>query len=248
MCYNLAAEQRIKALQDMYGVRIDYDHAYFDGYYQISGFAHPKLPVLSMEHTQGFELMQWGLIPSWTKDEEKAKEFSNMALNAKAETIFEKPMFRKLIMSKRCILPVDGFYEWREIAKVKYPYYIFPKDGTLFSFGCIYDTWANTETGEVINSFAIVTTEANEIMAMIHNSKKRMPLILSGENWRQWLEPKTTKEEIKALLKPSANEILSYHTISKDISHRNLDTNYPEIQKEVLYPEIGSNRVQNSLF
>ncbi len=75
-----------------------------------------------------------------------------------------------------------------------------------------------------------------------------MPLILSGENWRQWLEPKTTKEEIKAWLKPSANEILSYHTISKDISHRNLDTNYPEIQKEVLYPEIGSNRVPGILF
>lgn len=248
MCYNLAAKQRIKALQDMYGVRIDYDYAYFDGYYQISGFAHPKLPVLSMEHPQGFELMQWGLIPSWTKDEEKAKEFSNMALNATAETIFEKAMFRKPIMSKRCILPVDGFYEWREIAKVKYPYYISPKNGTLFSFGCIYDTWANTETGEVINSFAIVTTEANEIMAMIHNSKKRMPLILSGENWRQWVDPKTTKEEIQALLKPSANELLSYHTISKDISHRNRDTNYPEIQKEVLYPEIGSNRVSNTLF
>jgi putative SOS response-associated peptidase YedK len=83
---------------------------------------------------------------------------------------------------------------------------------------------------------------------MIHNSKKRMPLILNGEDWRQWLEPKTTKEEIKALLIPSANEILRCHTISKDISHRNLDTNYPEIQKEVLYPEIGGNSPKNTLF
>ncbi len=239
MCYNLAAEQRIKALQEKYGVRIDYDHAYSTDFYQVSGFSHPKLPVLSQEHPKGFQLMQWGLIPSWTKDEEKAKEFSNMALNAKAETIFEKPMFRKSIISKRCILPVDGFYEWREIAKVKYPYYIFPKDGTLFSFGCIYDTWNNPETGEIINSFSIITTEANDVMAMIHNSKKRMPLILSDEGWQQWIDPKTTKEELQALLKPSANEILSYHTISKDISHRNQDTNYPEIQKEVLYPEVG---------
>jgi putative SOS response-associated peptidase YedK len=247
MCYNLAAKQRIKALQEMYGVKFDEELARH-GYYQVSGFAHPKLPVISEERPNEFELMQWGLIPSWTRDEEKAKEFSNMALNAKAETIFEKPMFRKPIMSKRCILPVDGFYEWRDIAKVKYPYYIFPKDGGPFTFGCIYDTWTNTETGEVINSFSIVTTEANEIMAMIHNTKKRMPLILPNEVWRQWVDLKTTKEEIQAMLKPSANEILSYHTISKDISHSNLDTNYPEIQKEVLYPEIGSNRVQNTLF
>lgn len=241
MCYNLAAKVRIKSLQEKYGVRIDYDYAYFDGYYQVSGFAHPKLPVLSQEHPEKFELMQLGLIPSWTPNEEKAKEFQNMALNVKAETIFEKPMFRKAIISKRCILPVDGFYEWREVAKVKYPYYIFPKDGGFFTLGCIYDTWNNKETGEIINSFSIVTTEANEVMSMIHNSKKRMPLILLDAAWRQWLNPKTTKEEIQALLKPSPNEILSYHTISKDISHRNIDTNYPGITDEVLYPEIGRN-------
>ena len=81
-----------------------------------------------------------------------------------------------------------------------------------------------------------------------HYTKKRMPLILDDEGWRQWVDPKTTKEEIQALLKPSSNEILSYHTISKDISHRNIDSNYPEIQKEVLYPEIDNNRVPNTLF
>jgi putative SOS response-associated peptidase YedK len=196
MCYNLAAKQRIKALQEKYGIKLP---SGFDehGYYHVSGFAHPKLPVIAQEHPKEFELMQWGLIPSWTPDEEKALEFQDMALNAKAETIFEKAMFRKPIMSKRCILPVDGFYEWREIAKVKYPYYIFPKDGTHFTFGCIYDTWANTETGELINSFSIITTEANEIMAMIHNKKKRMPLILSNENWRQWINQNQLKKKYR---------------------------------------------------
>jgi putative SOS response-associated peptidase YedK len=94
-------------------------------------------------------------------------------------------------------------------------------------------------TGEIINSFSIVTTEANETMAMIHNSKKRMPLILDEKGWQEWINPNTTKEEIQALLKPSANEILAYRTISKAISHKNLDCNYPEIQNEVVYPEIG---------
>lgn len=192
--------------------------------------------------------MQWGLIPAWTGDEKKAWEYSNMALNAKAETIFEKPMFCNLIMSKRCILPVDGFYEWREISKMKYPYYIYPKDGTFFSLGCIYDTWTNNETGEIINSFSIVTTEANDVMGMIHNTKRRMPLILTGEDWRQWLDLKTTPGNLRELMKPAANEILAYHTISKNISHRNMDSNYPEIQMEVLYPEIVNKREQGTLF
>ena len=238
MCYNIAAKQRIKEIEKTYNVKFDEELARH-GYYQITGFAHPKLPVLIEDSQKKFELMQWGLIPSWTKDEVKAREFSDMTLNAKAETVFEKPMFKRSILSKRCVLPVDGFYEWRAIAKIKYPYYIFPKDNGLFSLGCICDTWTNPNTGEIINTFSIITTEANEVMAMIHNAKKRMPLILCNEDWQQWIDPKTTKEEIQALLKPSPNEIIGYHTISKAISHRNVDTNYPEIQEAVNYPEIG---------
>jgi putative SOS response-associated peptidase YedK len=247
MCYNLAAKQRIKALQEKYGIKMDEELARH-GYFQVSGFAHPLLPVLVQQSTLKFELMQWGLIPSWTTNEEKAIEFSNMALNAKAETVFEKPMFRNLVTNKRCILPVDGFYEWREIMKRKYPYYIYPTDNTLFTFGCVYDTWLNTETGEIINSFSVVTTEANDVMAMIHNSKKRMPLILQNEDWKKWIEPETPEREIKDLLKPSDNEMLSYHTISKDISRRDIDTNYPEIQTEVIYPETTAIKDDLTLF
>jgi len=93
-------------------------------------------------------------------------------------------------------------------------------------------------SNSVINSFSIITTEANEVMAMIHNTKKRMPLIICNEDWRQWIDPKTTKEEIQELLKPSPDDILSFHTISKDISYRDRNTNYPEIQNEVIYQAI----------
>jgi putative SOS response-associated peptidase YedK len=247
MCYNLAAKQRIKALQEKYGVKFDEELARH-GYYQVSGFSHPHLPVLSQQNSGTFESMQWGLIPSWATTEEKAWELSNMALNAKAETIFEKQMFRNCIIRKRCILPVDGFYEWREVAQRKYPYYIYPKDETLFTFGCIYDTWINPGTGEIINSFSIITTEANGVMSMIHNSKKRMPLILSDSDWKKWIDTATTQKELKELLKPSANEILAYRTISKDISNKGMDTNYPEIQTEVSYPEITTNGKQTKLF
>jgi putative SOS response-associated peptidase YedK len=234
MCYNIAARQQVDELENKYGVKPDAELA-AHGYYHVTGFAHPKLPVLVQENGKRFELMQWGLIPSWAKSEEKAKEFSNMTLNTKAETIFEKSMFKYSIIQRRCILPVDGFYEWRDVGKMKYPYYIFPKDKGIFSLGCIYDTWINKTTGEVLSSFSIITTEANEIMAMIYNSGKRMPLILDDIGWQEWIDPKTTKKKIQSLLKPSPNEILRYHTISHTISHRNMDTNYPDVQNEVLY-------------
>jgi len=246
MCYNIAAKSSIKALQKKYGIKIDIQMT-IQTFYQVSGFAHPKLPVLAQEQPSEFSMMQWGLIPAWAKGEEKAIELSNIALNARAETIFDKPMFRNSIASRRCILPVDGFYEWRKSAKVNYPYYIYPKDKDLFSLGCVYDIWPNTVTGELISSFSIITTEANEVMAMI-NSKKRMPLQLNDEDWRRWLDPTASQSEIQALLKPAASEALSFHTISRKISNHNLDSNYPEIQTEVNYPELEEGYRQNTLF
>jgi putative SOS response-associated peptidase YedK len=233
MCYNIAARQRTEELGKKYGIKPDVE---LDAhkYYHVSGYTHPMLPVLVWRSGKRFELMYWGFIPSWTKGEEKAKEFSNMTLNAKAETIFEKPMYMKSIAKNRCILPVDGYYQWKDVGKMKYPHYIFPKDKGIFSLGCIYDTWISEATGEVVNSFSIITTEANEVMAMI-NSGKRMPLILDDEGWQRWINPKSTKKEIQSLLKPSPNEILSYHTISHTISHPNMNTNYPDIQNKVLY-------------
>lgn len=240
MCYGTTDNYERQQLEIQFHFRSKYafDNEDWRQDYNISGFAHPNLRVISIENPQEITLMKWGLLPNWIKDEVEAIKYSDNTLNARAETIFEKRMFKNIIMGKRCILPVPGFYEWREFNKKKYPYFIYTKNSELLPLGCIYDSWVNETTGELINSFSIVTTEANDIMAMIHNTKKRMPLILDEKGWMQWIQPKTTKEEIRSLLKPAPNEILSYHTISKDISNRRIDTNYPEIQSEVIYPAL----------
>ena len=102
----------------------------------VSGFSHPSLPIVNAD---GLFLFEWGLIPSWVKDNASANDISSKTLNAVGETVFEKPSFRKSIASKRCLFPVSGFYEWREFKGNKYPYYIRLAETDYFSLGSIYD-------------------------------------------------------------------------------------------------------------
>ncbi|RAK00451.1 putative SOS response-associated peptidase YedK [Larkinella arboricola] len=162
---------------------------------KISGFAHPLLPVISQENPGEIQLFKWGLIPSWAK-EDKADELANMTLNAREESIFEKPSFKDSIGSRRCLLLVDGFYEWRHEKKEKIPYFITMADGKPFALGCIYSVWKGQPT------FSIVTTRANPLMEYIHNTKKRMPLMLSHQEERRWINPELSKTEIQELMQP----------------------------------------------
>lgn len=150
----------------------------FPDMFMAYGFDNPSLPILTDE---GLTLYKWGLIPSWTPDNSSAKEIRNKTLNAKAETIFELPSFRNNIISRRCILPVTGFFENRDVNKVKYPYFIQPATDTSFYLGAIHDSW-RSQANETINTFSIITTEANSLMEMIHNTKKRMPLIIDSKD------------------------------------------------------------------
>ena len=149
--------------------------------YSVSGYSHPDLPILTAEQPDEFQLYNWGLIPKWTPNPELAKQYSKNNLNSKSETIFEKPSFNGPIKKQRCIIPVTGFFEWRDFNKNKYPYLIKLKDEEIFCLAGIYDTWVNKETGELKNTFSIITTEANPLMAKIHNLKLRMPFILQKD-------------------------------------------------------------------
>lgn len=162
---------------------------------KLSGFAHPLLPVLTQENPREIQLYKWGLIPVWAQPDRVA-ELTKGTLNAREDTIFEKPSFRDSIESRRCLLLISGFYEWRHEKKEKIPYYITLKDGKPFSLGCIYSVWKGQPT------FSIVTTNANPLMEYIHNTKKRMPLMLTHEEERRWIDPNLTKSEIKELMQP----------------------------------------------
>lgn len=187
--------------------------------YHVNAFTHPLYPIATGDNE--LQAFHWGLVPFWVKSEEQAKEIENMTINAKADTVFEKPSFRHSIMSKRCIVPSTGFFEWRHEGKDKIPYFIQVKNEDIFSMAGIFDVWNNPQTGEIYHSFSIITSEANSLMEYIHNTKKRMPVILSSEDEQRWIDPDLNKEGIKELLKPFDANKMNAYIINKDFLKKN---------------------------
>lgn len=157
----------------------------YDSKNQINGFQFLNNPVITNQFPKIISFFQWGLIPFWAKDD-SIKKFT---LNAKIETLKQKPSFRQVVVN-RCLIPADGFYEWKWLdtkGKYKQKYRISIPGNQLFSFGGLWSEWVSKQTGEIIHSYTIVTIPANSFMAEIHNSKKRMPLILTESTEKQWL-------------------------------------------------------------
>ncbi len=231
MCYNIAyLEKRAAKLAGRYINVIPPDwknrlaESELPQYYFVSGFAHPELPVVT---PKGVFIYRWGLIPFWVKDGGKARDISQKTLNAVGATVFEKPSFRRGIISGRCLLPVSGFFEWRHEGGKKLPYFIKSSEQEVFSLGCVSDTWTDPETGEVINTFSIVTTPANEMMEYIHNNKKRMPLVVRYEDEWSWVDPELEKEHISALIKPCEEGMLRAWRVSPFVNSSRNERNVP---------------------
>ena len=198
MCYNVSIKKKKEVYETRFKAKLS-PSLDFPTSDKINGFAHSKIPVITQNKPSEIQLFSWGLIPSWVKDETQAKEMQHNTLNAKGETIFEKPSFRGSMLKQRCLVLIDGFYEWRwedAKGKVKTPYYIHLKEEGPFALGGITATWTNKETGEIINTCSIITTEANPLMAFIHNNKKRMPFILDKNKESTWLDNELTKDQV----------------------------------------------------
>jgi putative SOS response-associated peptidase YedK len=214
--------------------------------YHSSAFRTPVHPIITNEAPDRIQFFSWGLIPFWVKDEAKARKIVFNTFNARAETIFEKPSFKFSINKKRCLVLVDGFFEWHEAKGNKYPYHIRLTDSEAFALAGIWETWENKKTGEQKNTFSIITTTANPLLERIHNTKKRMPMILKTEDEERWLDNTLTPEDIKSILIPFDENALEAFTVSKLISSRSQNTNVPEVQKKVEYDELQSK--QSKLF
>ena len=148
-----------------------------------NGFTHPKVSCITEDDTHNISNLNWGLIPEWSKTEDIKK----YTLNARIETINEKPSFKN---AKRCIIFSDGFYEWKWLdpkGRKKQKYLVECPDSELFGFAGLYDQWVNKETGEILESCSIVTTDAEGIMKEVHNSKLRMPVTLNIYSMSNWL-------------------------------------------------------------
>lgn len=242
MCfhYSLTKERTEIALQ----LHADWDDP--EGWqpvYHASGFSFLQMPVITMQEPRKIQLMNWGLIPFWVKSKADADKLRAQTLNARSETIFEKPSFRNSIVNNRCLIIADGFFEWMDFQKKKYPHHIYLKEHRLFCFAGIYSSWTDKETGELINSFSIITTDANPMMARIHNIKKRMPVILHPDQYKECLKKDLSKEQIQSLLQQFPENEMDNHTISKLITSRTENSNVPEITEAFVYPELSNNRL-----
>lgn len=243
MCYHYSLTKKMQEVMKM--IQAEWENP-FEPVYHAIGFEFAPMPVITTAAPQKVQAYQWGLIPHWCQTLEDAKKMRTQTLNAKGETIFEKPAFRNYTKN-RCIVLADGFFEWMDHKGKKYPHYIQLKDADLFGFAGLYTHWTDKQTGELFRTFAIITTEANGLMARIHNVKKRMPVILQQHHWKEWLDPTLDKEQILSLLTPCDDAVMTAHTISKLITTRGADTNVPELLQPFQYPELNLPE-QNSLF
>ena len=176
------------------------------------------VPVCRMEEPdrKQFALMHWGLIPHWAKKPDS----SYRLINARAETVAEKPAFRSAFQHRRCLIPADGYYEWKSVAGRKQPYYFSMNDGGPFCFAGLWERWQPAE-GASVESCAIITTGANALGAQIHH---RMPVILAQDDYARWLDPrKPASPEVLPLLQPFPAESMSVHAVSTLVNNARVD-------------------------
>jgi putative SOS response-associated peptidase YedK len=234
MCFSVNVNLVKEEIEDRYGVSFPGKYRYEPSYYY-HAYGLPELPAICSETPGTIRLLKWGLIPSWIKTEEEADKIRFKTFNARSETIYSKPSFSSSFKSRRCIIPVRGFFEWQHIGKEKIPWYIYSTDNYIITIAGLYSEWVRSTTGESVGTFSIVTTEANKMMAEIHNSMKRMPAILDRTEEKRWIDTSITASEALGILKACSPDMLQAHTISPLINNRNVNRNTPEVIRPFTY-------------
>ncbi|GED59194.1 putative SOS response-associated peptidase YoqW [Brevibacillus formosus] len=189
-----------------------------------------KIPaIIENKEERRIGQLKWGLVPFWSKDE----KIGYKMINAKSETIQEKPAFRNLFTRKRCIIPADGFYEWKKVGKDKQPMRIMMKTGEPFAFAGLYDTWTSPE-GEKLHSCTIITTKPNEVVADIHD---RMPVILKKQDEQLWLDrEKFDADLLQSLLVPYDHDQMRAYPVATIVGNPKNDQ--PECIQEIADPSL----------
>ena len=174
-------------------------------------------PVLLRDESEDvLEMRRWGLIPGWALD----PAIGNRMINARAETVREKPAFRRLFQRRRCLVPATGFYEWQKVGTRKVPHYIHATTGEMLTFAGLWDQW-NPEDAEPVYTYTILTTAANGFMRPLH---ERMPVIVAPDDRARWLDPAAETDELAELLRPADEEALKAHPVSTLVNAPGNDT------------------------
>jgi putative SOS response-associated peptidase YedK len=212
MCGRYTLVKPAKEISERFGVEVGKN-------YQPRFNAAPTqlMPVITAESPQGLSWFHWGLIPAWSKD----KAVSLKLINARAETLEEKASFRNALKRRRCLVPADGFYEWKVVGKKsKVPYRITLLQEELFAFAGLWEEYED-EDGQMVHTFTIVTTEANNALQSLHS---RMPVILSKQAEKTWLSPDAEADELTEILKPYSATKTRFYTVSSQVNNASLDT------------------------
>ena len=210
MCYSTSLDRDVKALEKAMHKRMLEESRRVDMPYQAelplgrtSAFARPAWPVITTRDPDRISLLRWGFLPRFIRSEEEAKAFLKKAptFNAISEEVATKRTFKNAFeKGQRCLIPVTSFYEWRHEGKKKVPYGIRLKDADIF---CLGGLW---EKGEAMDTYTVLTTRANALMAYIHNTKQRQPVIIPPEHYDAWLSPDLAPDQVKALCEPLPEE------------------------------------------
>ena len=188
------------------------------------------IPVVIIENgVRHFRLMRWGLLPAWVKD---PRNFT-LLINARAETVREKPAFKNAIRRRRCLIPADGYYEWRAEGARKRPYFIHRRDGTPIGLAGLAETWMGPN-GEEQETAAIVTTTASRSISHIHD---RMPVIVAPEAFDFWLDPNVDAEMASAVIQPAPDAQLEFFEVSSAVNRTANDS--PALLEPLREPEVA---------
>lgn len=236
MCFTVNVNIVREELERKFGTGFTGPRDYSPSYYY-NAHSLPELPVAGHFNNEfSIRLLKWGLIPGWVREEDQAGEIRYMTFNARAETLASKPSFKQSFKNRRCIIPVRGFYEWQDRETGKVPWYIFLPGSEIMMLAGLHDTWRHPLEGSEVNTFTIITTRANKLLSEIHNTKRRMPLILQEEKAAKWLEHETGEKEIDNILEPYPDEGLEAHTISPLINNKRVNRNTPALIEKYTYP------------
>ena len=280
MCYSLSAnmtqEQWIE-IQEMYRKLSgnDFQNLLDSGtpMYFLDAYKdwHPELPVITQSRPDEVQLMRWGVIPPFAKYINKngkhlhPYDFGNYytkTANAMVEGLAEKNTWKRLYKRNRCLILATGFYEFYHMPgkKITYPHYLTLKEYPVFAFVGLHDRWTDPDTGEVVDTCTIITTQPNAMMKVIHNNPKahsgsRMPVMLVPEEWVNWLDGEMSYEDVKQFCEPFPVDGMQAVAVRQGLKSPKADANIPEAQEAVPYDELAGSwqgypgaETQGSLF
>ena len=243
MCFHKQQTQHVDALADYYSASYGEIMAeVYSPHYHENGFDFLPSAIVTAEKPNELLPYNWGLIPWWTKSLQDGLKLRVQTLNCISEEMFDKPSYRDAVKDgKRCLIPCTGFFEWRwldEKGKSKVPYFLTLHNQPLFSIAGIYSTWKDKSTDQEMLTYTVLTTKANTLMEKIHNSKKRMPVIIPRQYEKDWLNPHLTKDDVLALCQPLDTNLMFGYTISKLITNKKEETDVAAVMEPQTYEEV----------